>query len=530
MSRKTQLSLIAVALVALSLGSFWYLNRNSLKPAPTQPVAPATNLEQANSNTPVNQEAEPAREVALAKTKEKVPLSENAEFTISGGSPTSTIRFYEGAITPLDVHVGDTQDFRIVVSSDNGIKRVVAEIETDFGYDYVELKKDRVISILDTIPNPYTVNPKDNTLKILNETELARARNDEYQKELARKKSNQANASLGQREVWIGSWLVNKVHDKVYHTNFIAYDSAGNQEKLTMTWSDLCAIPLSGNWSTVDNDSHCTITTGKVDGVANGTVTIAYGYNLTLPLNSTFLWYTGKSVVFAGGSLIVNTGGQMKQVSAIYVKDADNDHHMAPGALGSTQTSTQPAGWYPRVLMLSENDCNDNNGGVSPGTAVYHTTQMTNNVNPALVYDWDCSGSYDINPLDAKYCTSPAYISGSTSYVYTQRSCSGYDIGGCCSGGGGGGPCTGPDCSISRLRDLWSIRIAKAADTACCDLYPVQLKSIYGCPGLNVASTPTSFCGLSKSIAYSSTYSTNSSCTAPVTSYYKVLTGYVGCK
>ncbi|HQB51166.1 MAG TPA: hypothetical protein PLT32_03040, partial [bacterium] len=237
MSRKTQLSLFAVALLILSLGSFWYLNRSSLEPAPAQPAAPAANLEQANSNTPVSQETEPAKEVALARTKEKVPLSENAEFTISGGSPTSSIRFYEGSITPLDVHVGNTQDFRIVVSSDNGIKRVVAEIETDFGYDYVELKKDRVISVLDTMPNPYTVNPKDNTLKILNDTELAQARNDEYQKELARKKSNQANASLGQREVWIGSWLVNKVHDKVYHTNFIAYDSAGNQEKITMAWS-----------------------------------------------------------------------------------------------------------------------------------------------------------------------------------------------------------------------------------------------------------------------------------------------------
>jgi len=530
MSRKTQLSLFAVALLILSLGSFWYLNRSSLEPAPAQPAAPAANLEQANSNTPVSQETEPAKEVALARTKEKVPLSENAEFTISGGSPTSSIRFYEGSITPLDVHVGNTQDFRIVVSSDNGIKRVVAEIETDFGYDYVELKKDRVISVLDTMPNPYTVNPKDNTLKILNDTELAQARNDEYQKELARKKSNQANASLGQREVWIGSWLVNKVHDKVYHTNFIAYDSAGNQEKITMAWSDLCAIPLSGSWDIgIDYRYDCSIPTNTVDGVANGTTTISSGLNLTLAAGSTFLWNNERSISFeTNGRLTVNTGGQLKQVPTIYVKDQDNDRYIAPGNLGTTQTSTVGLdGWHPRANMLGETDCNDNNRNVMPDSAIYGKNTFTNIINPALSYDYDCNGVHEVNPLDAKYCPSPDYISGSTDYVYTKYSCAGYDTGGCCGGGGSGG-CSGPDCTISKLRDLWSIRTAKAKALACCNTSSVQLKSIYGCN--TISSTPTSFCGQSKSVAVESFYSSLSSCGAPRTKYYRVKTTNIGCR
>ncbi len=405
MSNKTKLSLAAIGLLVVSLGAFWCFNRNSLQSITAKPVAPATSLEQTNLNTPVNKETEPVREVALAKTKGKVPLSENAEFTISGGSPTSTIRFYEGSINPLDVHVGNTQDFRIVVSSDNGIKRVVAEIETDFGYDYVELKKDRVISVLDTIPNRYAVNPKDNTLKILNDTELAQARSDEYQKELAQKKSNQANASLGQREVWIGSWLVNKVHDKVYHTNFIAYDSAGNQEKITMAWSDLCAIKLSGPWDiNIDNEGHnCSIPTNTVDGVANGTTTINNGLSLTLAAGSTFLWSNGQSVKFeTGGELVVNTGGQMKQVDTIYVEDKDNDHYLAPEALGTTQTSTYRTGLQPRantiVSPYSQMDCLDTNAGVFPGRDTFSNVAISGLGAPAN-WDWDCSSLVDGNYL-----------------------------------------------------------------------------------------------------------------------------------
>ncbi|HQB51107.1 MAG TPA: hypothetical protein PLT32_02720 [bacterium] len=324
MSHKTKLSLLAVFLIALSLGSFWYFNQDILEPAPAQPLTPAVSLEQVNTKNDTTSStekvAEPDTEIALARVQEKMAIPHDAEFMISGGSPTSSIRFFEGSIKPLDVHVGDTQDFRIVVASDNGIKRVVAEIETDFGYDYVELKKDSVISILDTIPNPYTVNPKDNTLKILNDTELAQARNDEYKKELARKKSNQANASLGQREVWIGSWLVNKVHDKVYHTNFIAYDSAGNEEKLTMTWSDKCGIPLVGSWTSAITYSGCIIDAGQpVEGVAKGNVTLANNKSLNLAAGTTFLWNHNYSVIFSGGSLVLAPGktSQLKQVNHI---------------------------------------------------------------------------------------------------------------------------------------------------------------------------------------------------------------------
>ena len=392
MPNKTKLSLLAIFLIALSLGSFWYFNQAILEPAPAQPLTPAVSLEQVSTTSSTEKVAEPATEVALARPQEKMAIPHDAEFMISGGSPTSSIRFFEGSIKPLDVHVGDTQDFRIVVASDNGIKKVVAEIETDFGYDYIELKKDRVISILDTYPNPYTVNPKDNTLKILNDTELAQARNDEYKKELARKKSNQANASLGQREVWIGSWLVRNVHDKIYHTNFIAYDSAGNEEKLTMTWSDKCVIPLMGSWSSASTYNGCTIDAGQpVEGVAKGNVTLKGGKDLNLAAGTTFLWNHNYGVIFDQGRLMLAPGktSQLKQVSHIYMPDQDGDWHVSPTAWNS-QTSTALTGYTMRDVLISDKDCLDTNANVRPYNDVYYSTAIPT-LTGAAAWDWDCS-------------------------------------------------------------------------------------------------------------------------------------------
>jgi len=72
MSYKTKLSLLAVFLIALSLGSFWYFNQDILEPAPAQPLTPAVSLEQVNTKNDTTSStekvAEPATEVALART------------------------------------------------------------------------------------------------------------------------------------------------------------------------------------------------------------------------------------------------------------------------------------------------------------------------------------------------------------------------------------------------------------------------------------------------------------------------------
>ena len=191
------IGLVAFSSIALIIS--WQFSRPATGPKDNlvkeQPPAiqSAADLPTATSASPL-----------LAQVQPAIKLPSESEFMVSGGSATATIRFIEGSIKPLDVHVGDTQNFRIVVMSPNGIKRVIAEIETDNGIHEVELAREGLISILDTYPNPYVVNPNDNTLQILNQDQLAQARLEEHQRELAQQKANQANAAAGQREVWTG--------------------------------------------------------------------------------------------------------------------------------------------------------------------------------------------------------------------------------------------------------------------------------------------------------------------------------------
>lgn len=380
-----------IVFLSIILISSWLFSRQS--------SAPTTNL---SNNQPIVNQSEPDLSTAtsvspmLAQAEPAIKLPQDSEFMVSGGSATATIRFIEGSIKPLDVHVGDTQNFRIVVTSPNGIKRVVAEIETDNGIFEVELTREGLISILDTYPNPYTVNPQDNTLKILNQDQLVQARLSEHQRELAQAKTGQANAAAGQREVWTGSWVVKDVHARNYFTNFIAYDSAGNQEKLTMTWSDLCVIQLSGSWNSNLTEAGCVIPADYTDGVVNGTTTLSTDRDLNLAKGATFVWSPGYSVVFAGGRLFLaaNKASQLSQ-GYLYVLDADNDWHSTPTALSaqtSSKSMTIPVGYRSRSTLISTNDCNDNNNQVVPGSAVFGSTPFVNAVNPTLTYDYNCNG------------------------------------------------------------------------------------------------------------------------------------------
>ena len=518
MSRKFWFGFIGlVALLSLVLIISRQLGRPAVQPADNlindqqsagQPGADLTNSTSVN---PVLAQAQPA-----------IKLPTDSEFMVVGGSATATIRFIEGSIKPLDVHVGDTQHFRIVVTSPNGIKRVVAEIETDNGIHEVELTREGLVGIMDTYPNPYVVNPQDNTLQILSQSQLAQARLDEQKRDLARQKTNQANAADGQREVWTGSWVVNDVHNKTYFTNFIAYDSAGNQDKLTMTWSDLCGIPLSGSWTSDSTASGCTISMNYTDGVDNGTATLAQYKNLNLSTGATFVWNPGQSVVFDGGKLILaaNRASQLKQ-SYLYVHDRDQDRYSLPAAL-SAQTSSDSAiqNYTRRNNLLNQPDegvadCNDQNEDVLPGTLYYYTATFTNEVHPDLVYDWNCNGTVELNPD-----TSLVVNSGSSfldeGYIY--RTCKGFDIGGCC-----GVTQSKPDNLLAQNYDWHFVHPVRAEVQSCCE----GLSGIAGYHSAVLLST--SSCGTTQNVAWKAYYYKTSGCKDDSTTYYNQTSAQVSC-
>jgi len=512
-----------IVFLSIILISSWLFSRQS--------SAPTTNL---SNNQPIVNQSEPDLSTAtsvspmLAQAEPAIKLPQDSEFMVSGGSATATIRFIEGSIKPLDVHVGDTQNFRIVVTSPNGIKRVVAEIETDNGIFEVELTREGLISILDTYPNPYTVNPQDNTLKILNQDQLVQARLSEHQRELAQTKTGQANAAAGQREVWTGSWVVKDVHDKTYFTNFVAYDSAGNQEKLTMTWSDLCNIPLAGDWSLSDYaaSSTCAIL-NTTDGVDNGNIILDEGKTLNLQAAGNFVWNPGYSVSFQDNAQLIlaaNRASQLKQ-GYLYVRDADNDRHSLPQALSaqtSTNGTTTPVGYQRRSILISTNDCNDNNDQVVPSAVSYHTASFINSVNPSLIYDWDCNGSVSVNPLFDKACSATKIELYS---IYRYRTCQGFDSGGCCGSGGG---VTYTDFKYEKKGDynFWSTPAALALeDIPCCDKSTTTADVCNGTFTIN-----NSYCGQNVNLAYEIHFSSVSGCGKYLYSRYGYVNRAVSCK
>ncbi len=518
MSRKFWFGFIGlVALLSLVLIISRQLGRPAVQPADNlindqqsagQPGADLTNSTSVN---PVLAQAQPA-----------IKLPTDSEFMVSGGSATATIRFIEGSIKPLDVHVGDTQHFRIVVTSPNGIKRVVAEIETDNGIHEVELTREGLVGIMDTYPNPYVVNPQDNTLQILSQSQLAQARLDEQKRDLARQKTNQANAAAGQREVWTGSWVVNDVHNKTYFTNFIAYDSAGNQDKLTMTWSDLCNIPLKGTWRLTDYLASTTcVISNTTDGVDNGDVILDGDGSrwLNLQAAGNFIWNPGYRVIFQGGYLIVaaNRASQLKQ-SYLYVKDQDQDLYSLPTALSaqtSSDSTTSPADYTRRNNLVDTTDCYDGDWYAVPGTLYYYTATFTNEVHPDLVYDWNCNGTVELNPD-----TSLVVNSGSSfldeGYIY--RTCKGFDIGGCC-----GVTQSKPDNLLAQNYDWHFVHPVRAEVQSCCE-------GLSGIAGYHsTVPLSTSSCGTTQNVAWKAYYYKTSGCKDDSTPYYNQASAQVSC-
>jgi len=498
MKRSTYLIIFGLIICAGLIGFINWQNNHRALPQVAVPSMSSSSEPAIVTGPSLEDTEEVATALPVGQAKRQVTLPQDSEFIVSGNTASSGIRFIEGSIKPLDVHVGDTQNFRIVVTSPNGIKRVVAEIETDKGINEVELTREGMISILDTHPNPYVVSPKDNSLQILSDKELAQAREKEYEQELASKHGDKVNAAQGEKEVWTGSWVVKDTHNKNYITTFVAYDSAGNSEKMSLAWSDLCEIPLKGNWSTASTVDGCTIDTASTDGVENGNVEIKEGKNLNISNGANFVWNDGKAITIRQGAKItINTGAKLVQ-AYLYVPDNDNDRHSLPWALGqqiySVGTST-PSGYNSRNIIIGLDDCCDNNQGAVPGTTIYHTDTFTNAVHPALVYDWDCDEIVELNPETNEDCdTNTGFMAQN---VYIHRACTGFDIGGCC----------------------------RADKEPCCETSP---STTAGCS--SVVPLSSSSCGTTHNVAWRASYYTQANCSGTPHNYYRQTSTQVSCQ
>ncbi|MDO8504915.1 MAG: hypothetical protein Q7S36_03645 [Candidatus Liptonbacteria bacterium] len=282
------------------------------------------------------------------ETLGKFKLSESEETFSVTEKDSVWPKIYQATIDPPDVHVGDTQTLDIVVQAEAGqnIVSVVAEIETDKDTVNLPLALQGETAEADIRPNPYYVD-KDSKLAIRTPEEMLALRS--FAKQNLRGITAAAKADSSPKYTYSGSWIVKDTHDTKYHTTFIVTDSSGRVNKVTLAWSDACAIPNSGSWN-LGTFGNCAIS--STDGVENGTVTIA---TYTLTLTATFAFNPTQSVVLTSGAIVTGVNGRLVKTN-LWKPDADIDNY--PESNTQTAQDTAPANGRRRYLLNTAVDCN----------------------------------------------------------------------------------------------------------------------------------------------------------------------------
>jgi hypothetical protein len=248
-------------------------------------------------------------------------------------------RIIEATIDPPDVHVGDKQTLSIIVQDPSKITSVEAHIETDHGVKILPLDLIGEVAETDLMPQRFAV-AKGGNLVAVNPSEKSNI-------------ENIAVAADAPKLKYEGSWIVKDTHDTRYHTIFVVKDADGNENSITLAWSDACSIPLSGTWY-LDSNGNCTLS--SVDGVEAGNANIVT-YTLTLNAGATFVINPNQSLVITSGAIALSSTGQIKQ-TYLWQMDFDNDGW--PGDSTQVAQDTNPGSSNRRSDLSSATvDCND---------------------------------------------------------------------------------------------------------------------------------------------------------------------------
>ncbi len=234
------------------------------------------------------------------------------EYSFSSQSE-EIVKFIKAIVNPLDVLPGDNQTFTVEVSSPNGIDTVTSITELDnsiLNLDFEHISGDG-----------------------------------------------------GSTETWSVSWIVNDTHTIEYRTKITATDLAGNQNSVTLTWTDSCqSLITHGIDSTISTS--CTTEVDAIAGIDGGSLTIAADRTLTIESGSTFIFNQGQSIIItASGAQIVSTSTGSFGNGDLYYTDADVDSH-APNSVLSIGS-----GGVRAKDALSTTDCNDGNNNVYQNVA-----------------------------------------------------------------------------------------------------------------------------------------------------------------
>ncbi len=278
------------------------------------------------------------------KGEEWGPLPEVADFTVSSKSDAYPV-IVSGFISPLDVHVRDTQYMKIVVNGDAPLVEVLAEIETDNDIRTVPMELTESSALTEDIFNnrKYIIN-EDGELLI----------NNSSIKELVSGLFRKAEAQGVVQYTYEGEWVVEDTHVKTYHTTFVVRDELGRSNNFVMAWSDPCTgIRSYGPGADIVTVS-CALS--AIEGVDAGNVTLNPDVNVTINTGGKFVWNDGYSITIGSGYFTLNEGGEILQAN-IYLTDGDGDNY-APNSIKAL------SGDIRMKDAIGVTDCNDGDDDV----------------------------------------------------------------------------------------------------------------------------------------------------------------------
>jgi hypothetical protein len=340
------------------------------------------------------------------RSRPVVPSGSQTYQIMSGN--TAGPHIIQATINPPDVHVGNVQKFTVVVSSAAALGSVVAIIETDHGTTTVPLSFAKLASTADVLPAQYAVD--DHGTVVLADSVAQNGPGNIWEHFASAIFGKPAVSSVSaapsptKKYVYQGQWTVRDTHNTNYHTTFVAKDANGQEDSVTIAWSDACSIPQSGAWTI---SGPCTIS--SLDGVDRGNATIA---NQTLTLNAQFAYTPGYSVTISGTGKIVLGGSGSLAKGYLYYTDSDSDGYPANTTPAfSATTLSSPYVLRGNEAHYTSADCYDGNS---------YVYAMEN-----IVTDADHDG-YALNGSNGNVCLGASttingrtyYDDGSSNYAY----------------------------------------------------------------------------------------------------------------
>ena len=395
---------LALAIVFIVVGGVPWGERAS---APTRNIA---------VNTPGNSPATGAASTTSPAARTFTPHPPHGSVTYQiAQAATQLPGFSQATIDPVDVSVGQIQHFVIVTDDPNPVTSVVAVITTDHKTITVPLVSQGVPAVSMLVPHTIYVT-SGNQLAFVTPSGSGASNIAETQNG-----AHVANAADSNDTEFTGQWTVEDTHTAKYSTTFIAQDAAGNENSVTLQWTDPCPFVTTDNYSgaTLTISAPCTMDGGvgisSVDGVENGNLLVTSG-TLQIYAGNTLILNTGYDISFSGSGAIALP--QPPTTASIVIGDemcgTDNDGDRYTAGSWSITTSTCSGGQTLRrdETGIGGGDCDDNdiiahpgqyydNGGFLGTSPEAGPTSTEQALDSAWPWDFNCDGTTTVEPFQA---------------------------------------------------------------------------------------------------------------------------------